>query len=104
MNISLRSTAVDCGGPIKIPTEVWLRVERRPDEANGGKREREGAKAASWSGGKTYCVFIQLLFQCQGRCTVLLFVAGDGSKTQPNLSLDQRNTCGRSRECCLQIQ
>uniref|UniRef100_A0A8C2XGR5 Cux N-terminal domain-containing protein n=1 Tax=Cyclopterus lumpus TaxID=8103 RepID=A0A8C2XGR5_CYCLU len=25
-------------------------------------------------------------------------------RQQPNLSLDQRNTCGRSRECCLQIQ
>lgn len=37
-------------------------------------------------------------------CTELLSVAEDGSKTLPNLSVDQRNTCGRSRECCLQIQ
>lgn len=53
---------------------------------------------------KTYCVFIHLLLQRQGTCSVLLFVAGDGSETQPNLSVDQRNTCGRSRECCLHIQ
>lgn len=54
-NTSLRSFAVDCGGPIKIPTEVWLCAERRSDEANGGKK---GGKTVSKSRGKTYCVFI----------------------------------------------
>uniref|UniRef100_A0A3Q3XGI1 Cux N-terminal domain-containing protein n=1 Tax=Mola mola TaxID=94237 RepID=A0A3Q3XGI1_MOLML len=43
----------------------------------------------------------RLLLQCQGACTVLWETT---AKTRPNLHLDQRNTCGRCRECCLQIQ
>lgn len=75
---------------------VWNAGLMRPV---GGERERERRKDS-----KLEPSVLIWLFRCQGTCTVLLFVAGDGSKTQPNLRLDQTNTCGRSREYCLQIQ